>query len=97
MSKRKTYSKEFKEVALRLAANSNITQVAQDLGVHPNILYVWKRQQEQHIEKAFPGKGNPADQEMMRFQKENAKLKEEVEILKKAASIFLDRSGRDTL
>lgn len=97
MSKRKTYSKEFKEEALRLASKSSITQVAQDLGVHPNMQYVWKRQQEQHTGKAFPGQGNPADQEMTRLQKENARLKEEVEILKKAAGIFLDRSGRDTM
>lgn len=97
MSKRKTYSKEFKEEALRLAAKSGITQVAQNLGVHPNMLYVWKRQQEQKSEKAFPGQGNPTDQEMARLQKENARLKEEVEILKKAAGIFLDCSGRDTM
>ncbi|RFM29195.1 transposase [Chitinophaga silvisoli] len=37
-SKRKTYSKEFKEEALRLTSKSSITQVAQDLEVHPNKL-----------------------------------------------------------
>ncbi|SFW90117.1 transposase [Chitinophaga sancti] len=75
MSKRKTYSKEFKEEVPVLATRSGITQVAQDLGVHPNMLYVWKRQQEQQTDKAFPEKGNPTDQEMTRLQKENARLK----------------------
>ncbi|SFW90188.1 transposase [Chitinophaga sancti] len=97
MSKRKTYSKEFKEEALRLASKSGITQVALDLGVHPNMLYVWKKQQEQQTNKAFLGQGNLADQEMIKLQKENACLKEEVEILKKVAGIFPDRSGRDIM
>lgn len=96
MSQRKTYSKEFKEEALRLAAQSSVPQVAQDLGIHPNMLYMWKRQSEKQKDKAFPGQGNATDPEMSKLQKENARLKEEVEILKKAAGIFLNRSGKDT-
>ena len=40
---------------------------------------------------AFPGKGNPRDEEMARLQRENRRLKEEVEILKKAVGIFTSR------
>lgn len=41
-----------------------------------------------HPLAAFPGKGNPRDEEVGRLQRENARLKEEVEILKKAVGIF---------
>lgn len=39
---------------------------------------------------AFPGSGNlkPEDEEMRRLRKENADLREENEILKKAAAYF---------
>ena len=40
---------------------------------------------------AFPGKGNPRDEAMAQLQRENRRLKEEVEILKKAVGIFTSR------
>jgi hypothetical protein len=39
---------------------------------------------------------HPMDTELSQLKKENARLKEDVEILKKAAGIFLSRSGKDT-
>ena len=96
MAARKSYNKAFKEEAIRLAEKSGVTQVASDLGIHPNMIYTWKRQLEKSANKAFPGNGNPIDPELHQLKKENAKLKMQVEILKKAASIFLDRSGKDT-
>ncbi len=51
---------------------------------------------EKNTGKAFPGNGNPIDPEVSQLKKENARLKMQVEILKKAASIFLNRSGKDT-
>jgi transposase len=36
----------------------------------------------------FPGKGNPRDEEIVKLQRENARLREENEILKKAVGIF---------
>ena len=40
---------------------------------------------------AFPGNGNPRDEEVARLKRENARLREEVEILKKAVGIFTSR------
>ncbi|MCW3463474.1 transposase [Chitinophaga nivalis] len=40
MSQRKTYSKDFKEEALRLVTQSEVTQIVQDPGIHPNMLYM---------------------------------------------------------
>jgi len=95
MATRKSYNKAFKEEAVRLAEKSGATQVALDLGIHPNIIYTWKKQLFKNADKAFPGKGKPTDPELSQLKKENARLKEDVEILKKAASIFLSRSGKD--
>jgi len=93
---RRSYNRAFKEEAVRLAEKSGATQVAADLDIHPNMIHSWKRQLAGHAEKAFPGNGNPTDPELSRLKKENARLKMEVEILKKAAGIFLNRSGKDT-
>jgi transposase len=41
----------------------------------------WQLELEQHQEKAFPGTGKPVDEELTRLQRENQRLKQEVEIL----------------
>jgi transposase len=85
MAKRKEYSKEFKEEAVRLAQESgNVSETARNLGLHLSILRRWKIEVEQEGEKAFPGKGHVKDEELRQLQKENQRLKETVEILKKA-------------
>jgi transposase len=96
MATRRSYNRAFKEEAVRLAEKSGVTQVASDLGIHPNMIHSWKRQLAGNADLAFPGKGNPTDPELSRLKKENVRLKMEVEILKKAAGIFLNRSGKDT-
>jgi transposase len=86
----KSYSKEFKIEAVRLAEQSDrpVTQIARELGVRQNQIYKWKKQMEAHKEKAFPGKGREADEETARLRRELAVAKEEIEILKKAAAYF---------
>ncbi len=45
MRERKSYSKEFKKEAVRLAEQTgNISQTARDLGVHLSLLRAWKKQ-----------------------------------------------------
>lgn len=93
MAKRKEYSKEFKEEAVRLAQQSgNVSETARNLGLHLSILRRWKNEVEQEGEKAFPGKGHTKDEEFRQLQRENQRLKETVEILKKAVGIFSSRS-----
>ena len=85
----KTYTEEFKREAVRLAKErGNIAQTARDLGVSDTSILYWKKQLEETPERPFPGNGNPRDVEMAQLQRENARLKEENEILKKAVSIF---------
>ena len=73
----------------------NVSAVARDLGIQESVLGRWKRTMENgtaspHL-KAFPGQGNPRDEEMARLQRELTRLKEDNEILKKAVGIFTKR------
>lgn len=96
-SKRKpyqTFTKEFKLEAVRLmeASGKTSAEVARELGVRRNQLYKWKEQLSSKGKDAFSGtRGRPSKEnqsEISRLRQENDKLKEEVEILKKAAAYF---------
>ena len=92
MTDRKTYSKEFKLEAVRLAeTNGNLSQTARDLGIHQSMLGKWKRQFKDHGQQAFPGSGKPKDEELAHLRKELKRLEEENAILKKAVGIFSSR------
>jgi transposase len=59
-----------------------------ELGIRRNQLYKWKEQKESKGDKAFSGRGRPKKEdqsEMATLRQENERLKEENEILKKAA------------
>ena len=90
----KTYTKEFKVEAIRLMNASDIpsSELAAQLGVRRNQLYKWKVQLEDKGDKAFSnnlGRPRKEDQsELVTLRQENERLKEEVEILKKAAAYF---------
>jgi transposase len=93
---RRSYTEEFKREAVRLAIErKNVSAVARDLGLENSVLSRWKHAcleaQGSTNLKAFPGKGNPRDEEFARLQRENARLKEENEVLKKAVGIFTQR------
>jgi len=86
------YDKQFKEEAVRLVTEGGrkVTEVARSLGIHENLLRTWKRKHREDPSGSFPGKGHvkPQDEELRKLQKENANLKEDREILKKALAIF---------
>lgn len=89
-----TYTREFKLEAVRLMETSDrpASEIAMELGVRRNQLYKWKEQLSRQGEAAFSGeRGRPlkaAQSEVSRLRQENARLQEEVEILKKAAAYF---------
>lgn len=93
---RRTYSREFKIEAIRRVIEDGIpqTHVARELGISPNTLSSWKREFLADTEHAFPGQGKqkPDDEELTRLRRENARLKRELEILKKAAAYFAKES-----
>jgi len=89
----KTYTKEFKLEALRMMDESDrpASEIAMKLGIRRNQLYKWKDQLMRKDEAASNKKGRPkkADQsEASQLRAENKRLKEENEILKKAAVFF---------
>ncbi len=87
----------FKKEAVRLVTERGLAvkKVAEDLGIHPNMLTRWKREQLKDGNGSFPGKGHirPEEEEIIRLRKENRDLQEERDILKKALSIF-SKQGR---
>jgi transposase len=92
----KQYSREFKLEAIRLSeiGDKTTSQVARELGIRVNQLFKWRTQLE--AEKAAggaPKRGRPPDGELERLRKENLRLKEENDILKKAAIFFARESG----
>ncbi len=92
---RRRFSREFKLEAVRMVAEGrhSLAQVARELDVRPEMLRRWKRQVEQDGEQAFPGHGHlKADDEQLRqLLRENLRLREERDILKKAVAIFSER------
>jgi transposase len=99
MAKRRKYSKEFKEDCVRfLLAHPEkmLNDSSKELGVERSILSRWRKEFEESQQSgltAFPGNGNPRDEENYRLRRENAELREELEILKKAVAI-LSRTKR---
>ena len=96
---KRTYSKEFKIMACELAVKDNIkvSIVAEKFGINPIMLHRWINEYGEYGEEAFVGKGHqrPADAELRKLRKENERLKQEVDILKKAAAYFAKNPGNE--
>ena len=92
MGQRQRFTREFKAEAVRLLKHSGRpgVEIAQELGIRRNQLYKWAEQLDQRGDGAFPGSGrrSAADDEVVRLRREVAQLKEERDILKKAAAYF---------
>ena len=89
---KRTYPPEFKREAIQLwqSSNKSAATIENELGITPGLLSRWKRKQEKKGPQAFPGKGrlSPEQETMRRLEKENAILRQERDILKKAVAIF---------
>jgi transposase len=83
------YDKSFKDEAVRLALTStqSIAQTARDLGIKEGSLYNWINRAKETSPPDMIGSVN-LNEEVIRLRKENARLKEEREILKKFATFF---------
>jgi len=86
MSRRK-FSKEFKLAAIqRLQGGQSPAEVARALEVHPTDLYRWRRELEDHGERAFQGVGKKrAEQDQMaQLERKIGQQTLEIDFLKRA-------------
>ncbi|WP_386339891.1 transposase [Xanthomonas citri pv. citri] len=92
MQKRQRFTAEFKREAVRLlkAGDRPAAVIARELGIPRNRLYKWATDLDTKGAGAFGGSGrakaNP--DELAKLQRENERLRQENEILKKAAAYF---------
>ena len=93
---RKRYSREFKLEAVRQVneLGKPVTEIARELGISVHLLYRWRDEVQNEGKEAFPGKGHlgHAQEELDKLRRENARLREERDILKKAAAYFARES-----
>jgi transposase len=90
---RRKFTKEYKEQAVRLLEESGreAREIARELAVAVEYLYRWRASvQKARVrgQKAFPGHGRSHDEELAALKKENERLRQEREILKKALGLF---------
>jgi transposase len=64
MKSRRKFSKEFKQTAVnRLNSGQSAAEVARALEVHPTDLHRWRRELQEHGERAFSGAGKKRAEE----------------------------------
>ena len=105
-SKRRSHSREFKLEAVRLCNDptKTIAEVARELNIRENDLHEWRHQVAKKGENVFPGAGsrgkntskNTDKEELIRLRKENARLREERDILKKSLIYFAKDQDKDS-
>jgi transposase-like protein len=87
---RRKFTTEFKKEAIRLldTRRKGGRELEQELGLSVGQIYRWRKELRIDGKNAFPGNGNPRDEELAKLRKENAILREERDILRKAMAIF---------
>jgi transposase len=93
--KTKSYPESFRKEAVRLAnlPDQTAVDVAKELGIHVGQIYNWKTQFSKLSKgqyKIHEGVDHSKDEsaELRRLRRENAKLREEHDFLKKATAYF---------
>jgi len=92
------YSPEFKREALEMLATGDYTmaQLERELGITPGLVGQWKRRARRQGTYVSPNREPKTDKEatarIRELEKENTRLRQEREILKKAMAIFSSRN-----
>ena len=88
----KQYTSEYKIEAVKRveATNAPVARVAAELGINENTLHGWMKRYREKPSTPFPGSGKLSDEDekLRKLERENRELREENEILKKAAAYF---------
>ena len=91
--KRRVYTAEFRQEALRLLESSGkrVAEIEHELGITPGLLYKWHARYEaaaRHENGSSQASIGELEAEIRRLKRENAILQEERDILKKAVRLF---------
>ena len=88
----KYYSAEFKMEAVKRVRKTGepVARIAADIGINENTLHGWVKRSREKPDTPFPGSGklSAEDERVRKLERENRELREENEILKKAATYF---------
>jgi transposase-like protein len=84
------YPKEFREGAIALArqGDRSIPDIARELGIAESCLRRWVKQDQLDKRERDDGLTSAERDELKALRRENARLKQEKEILRKAAAFF---------
>lgn len=90
MSRGRKYSQELMDRGVRLAMESDrpISEVARDLGVHPEALRKWVRRAEADAGKRSDVLSTAEREEIRKLRRENYELRRANSILKEASVFF---------
>ena len=91
--RRKNHNREFKLEAVRRSneVGKTVAEVARELDIRENELHEWRHQVSKKGDQVFPGAGRKThntNSELARLKKENTRLREERDILKKSLIFF---------
>ncbi len=96
-NKPKRRDEAFKREAVRQLehrGDRSVAELAKSLGVYPGQLYAWRRRYADTAAEARAERGETPEEEIKRLRREVAELRQEQEILKKAAAFFARESDR---
>jgi transposase len=93
MSQRKNYTDEFRQEAVRLLQMSgkSARQMGRELGVAQSVLRRWKKQAD--ASETVSDEDQSKGEELRQLRRENARLRMERDILKKATAFFAKESS----
>ena len=89
LKEKRSYPEDFQREAVRLALRSaSISKTAKELGIPVSTMHSWLRRINKANKAKEPNNVVDLNEELHKLRKENARLREEKEILKKAAAYF---------
>ena len=98
---KRAYQEEFKEQAINLLRSSgrSAADIERELGITPGLLSRWNRLKAKADGDVIAPRANrpladePLAEQVKQLERENARLRQEKEILKKAVAIFTHPNG----
>jgi transposase len=91
---RPAYPQEFRREAIELLrAGRSPSELAERLGVSPQTLRNWRRQDQIDRHERSDGVTTDEREELARLRRENTRLRQERDLLKRAAAFFATETG----